>query len=237
VFTRILIGTALGVGGLLGAVAVVALPGLVYGAAVCGVLTGMLVSLRAGDTTSGAAATGVRPARRTGLVAGAGVTGGLLALIGLVLLLGAAAGSLLLVALVVLVVLGGMRARRRTRSPAASPADPWRAVLSGAHGAGPSRRVGSGRAARVVPPAPEAPAPSAAPDPADLTARQLCVLWQRTYFALLELPAGTSREGVAHLRERLLDEMERRDPDGFTRWLDAGPRAGSNPGRYLAGGR
>jgi hypothetical protein len=31
----------------------------------------------------------------------------------------------------------------------------------------------------------------------------------------------------------LLDAIERRDRDGFTRWLETGARAGSDPGRYL----
>jgi hypothetical protein len=218
VFPRILVATALGAGGLLGAVAVVAVPGSVWGAALCGAFVGVLVSLR--DRGPGDAAAG----RRAGLVAGAGTTGGLLALIGLVVLLGAAAGTLLLLALV---VVGLVWTRRRTRSAAAAPGDPRAARPRGAtSGDDPSPR---GRAPQVAEPAPGTPSP----DPADLTAPQLCAVWQRTYFALLDLPVGASREAVADLRGRLLDEMERRDPDGFARWLEAGPRAGSNPGPFL----
>jgi hypothetical protein len=66
---------------------------------------------------------------------------------------------------------------------------------------------------------------------------QLCSAWQRTYFVLLDLPAGTPRAAIVHSRGALLDEIERRDPDGFSRWLDTGARAGSDPGRYLAGDR
>jgi len=35
------------------------------------------------------------------------------------------------------------------------------------------------------------------------------------------------------IRELLIDEIERRDRDGFARWLDTGARAGSDPSRYL----
>jgi hypothetical protein len=227
VFTRILIATALGAGGLLGAVAVVVVPGSVWGAAVCGAFAGVLVSLRGRNTASGDAG-GTRDARRAGLLAGAGTAGALLALIGLVVLAGAAAGTFLLVALL---VVGLVWTRRRTRWSAAAPRDPQVADHRGAApGGDPSPRGAAGRPSRVAAPA----APSS--DPADLTAPQLCAVWQRTYFALLDLPVGASREAVTHLRGRLLDEMERRDPAGFARWLEAGPRAASNPGRFLSDG-
>ncbi len=31
----------------------------------------------------------------------------------------------------------------------------------------------------------------------------------------------------------LLDELTHRDPEGFTRWLDSGARAASDPARFL----
>jgi hypothetical protein len=36
-------------------------------------------------------------------------------------------------------------------------------------------------------------------------------------------------------RVAALDELERRDPAGFARWLAAGATAGSNPAQYLRG--
>lgn len=63
---------------------------------------------------------------------------------------------------------------------------------------------------------------------------ELCVTWRRTYWLLHDLPpVCPDRDVVIEVRGRLLDEFERRDPDGFGRWLDSEPRAGSAPGRYL----
>lgn len=62
----------------------------------------------------------------------------------------------------------------------------------------------------------------------------LCATWQRTYWLLRDLPADSpDRPVVIEARGRLLEEFERRDPDGFGRWLDTHPRACSDPGRYL----
>ena len=52
--------------------------------------------------------------------------------------------------------------------------------------------------------------------------------------ALLDATSYPARCDIVHLRECLLDELERRDRGGFTRWLDMGARAGSDPGRYLS---
>ena len=37
-------------------------------------------------------------------------------------------------------------------------------------------------------------------------------------------------------REEALDELERRDPAGFARWLAAGPTLASDPAGYVHGG-
>jgi len=73
--------------------------------------------------------------------------------------------------------------------------------------------------------------------PEQLTTLQLCVAWQHSYFALLDFPTGPAYWEVVRVRECLLDELERRDPAGFARWLETGARAGSDPGRYLTAGR
>ena len=69
--------------------------------------------------------------------------------------------------------------------------------------------------------------------PGELSTPELCLAWRRSYVALLEIPAGPGRCEIVRFRERLLDEIERRDRDGFTRWLETGARAGSDPSRYL----
>lgn len=70
-----------------------------------------------------------------------------------------------------------------------------------------------------------------------LSLPDLCLAWRRSYLALLTLPAGPAKCEVVQLRQHLLDELERRDGDGFRRWLDTGPRAGADPGRYLCHAR
>ena len=50
-----------------------------------------------------------------------------------------------------------------------------------------------------------------------LSTPELCLAWRRSYLALLEVPAGPGRCEIVRMREGLLDELERRDRDGFTR--------------------
>ena len=52
--------------------------------------------------------------------------------------------------------------------------------------------------------------------------------------ALREGPDGPGRVELVRVRAGLLDELERRDHAGFTRWLEAGPGAVGDPGRYLS---
>ncbi len=61
----------------------------------------------------------------------------------------------------------------------------------------------------------------------------LCGAWQRSFRLLRELPPGDMYAEVVELRRALLDELERRDAHGFARWLATGPRAISDPGRFL----
>jgi hypothetical protein len=73
--------------------------------------------------------------------------------------------------------------------------------------------------------------------PADLSVRGLCLACHRSYWLLHDLPAGPALRDLVGVRERLLDELEQRDPAGFHRWLHAGARASSDPGRYLTENR
>jgi hypothetical protein len=80
------------------------------------------------------------------------------------------------------------------------------------------------------------PSPPPLPDTpiGAVSTTRLCLAWQRSYWLLRELGPGPRRDEVVNVRGELLDELERRDPEGFGRWLHAGPRACSDPGRYLA---
>jgi len=60
-------------------------------------------------------------------------------------------------------------------------------------------------------------------------------MWRVSYLTL----AGDRDPGVVdHVtlaRRRYLDELGRRDPTGFQRWITAGARAASDPARYIPG--
>lgn len=64
-----------------------------------------------------------------------------------------------------------------------------------------------------------------------LTISELCGVWSETATQLAQGAGPRDRQAVAEVRRICLDEFERRNPDGFHRWLDAG--APANPSRYL----
>lgn len=165
-----------------------------------------------------------------------GGTGGCVSLVGLVRLLGPF--GLLLAALLVMTspaavrwALHGVRAvrvRGRSRRPAAQPA------LDRAVPLLPT----SGRPAAVRPD--DQPAAPAEPVPsvlsiATLSDEQLCLAWRTSFTALQRSPdLDLDRQGrLISLRQGYLDELERRNPPGFARWLYAGARPASDPTRYL----
>jgi hypothetical protein len=69
-----------------------------------------------------------------------------------------------------------------------------------------------------------------------LSTPELCLAWRRSYLTLMDLPAGPEQGELVRVRQRMLDELERRDAAGFHRWLDAWARVGGDPSRYLAAG-
>ncbi|MFI5696705.1 hypothetical protein ACIA58_32930 [Kribbella sp. NPDC051586] len=66
-----------------------------------------------------------------------------------------------------------------------------------------------------------------------LSIEELCGVWSDTASQLSRGAGLRDRQAVAEVRRICLDEFERRNPEGFHRWLDAG--APANPGRYLLG--
>jgi hypothetical protein len=227
-FARVLSGTAVVVGALLGAFALIVAPGVSLSAAACGVFIGVLALKWVRDVAPGDAESKARAGRRAWLIVGTSVTGGWLALAGLVLLLGSASGPALLL---LMITFAGWW-WRRSRSGTAPWVNPWRAVQNSLlHAAQGPQQV------RSIVRLPDPQVPYLMPVPADLSTPELCLAWRRTYLVLLEVSADTPRDDIVALRERLLDEIERRDPAGFTRWLETGARAGSDPGRFLTGDR
>lgn len=64
----------------------------------------------------------------------------------------------------------------------------------------------------------------------------LCYAWRVSFLALQRLADQQNtlaQSRVVELRQLYLDEMERRNPQGFSRWLKAGARPASDPTRYL----
>jgi hypothetical protein len=77
------------------------------------------------------------------------------------------------------------------------------------------------------------PAPGA--DLVGLSTEALGQEWLRSS-ATLEAPLDpATRARIVHRRQQALDELERRDPVGFARWLAAGATVDSNPAQYLRG--
>jgi hypothetical protein len=108
-------------------------------------------------------------------------------------------------------------------------------VWSRFHGRDGRPRLGAPRAGADGSPAgePESPAQPMALE--SMSTGDLCLAWRRSYLALPDLPAGSEHLAgeITRARAALLDELERRDPAGFTRWLAAGARASSDPARHL----
>jgi hypothetical protein len=72
-----------------------------------------------------------------------------------------------------------------------------------------------------------------APAAQELSTAALVEEWVRTGAALQGQVEPGLRQALAVRRGQLLDELERRDPAGFTRWLAAGPLGSTDPAGYL----
>jgi len=93
-------------------------------------------------------------------------------------------------------------------------------------------RPGGGK----VGPVRRTPPPSAgvAPDALDaLSTPQLCLAWRSSYLRLHRVTSSPATAQIVLVRQRMLDELERRDRAGFERWLSTGARAASDPSRYI----
>ena len=64
-----------------------------------------------------------------------------------------------------------------------------------------------------------------------LSISELCDVWVETAGQLAMGADMRDRQAVAEVRRICLDEFERRNPEGFLQWIEAG--APSNPGVYL----
>lgn len=206
---RVLLTVAVPTGTLLCALAALVLPAEALTGVVFGVFIGIVASLTTDVPLTGGAARTAGDRRRAGLRIGAFVTAGWLVVTGLALVAGPATG-IIIAAMLLTAPLPWL----------------WRATRTGGRTAPAEHHEEQSDTL-----------PTAAVALGDLTTPALCATWQRSYFAMLDVPPCPARYATVRMRERLLDELERRDPAGFARWLQTGARAGSDPGRYLASDR
>jgi hypothetical protein len=66
-----------------------------------------------------------------------------------------------------------------------------------------------------------------------MSTRALGQEWVRTSAVLAGRLDPAVRAALVHRRQQALDELERRDPEGFSRWLVGGPVPGSDPADYV----
>jgi hypothetical protein len=65
-----------------------------------------------------------------------------------------------------------------------------------------------------------------------LSTAELCRVWQFSYLRVQRCTWPGEREHLSQLRRACLDEVERRDPRAFARWI-AEARAAGGPARYF----
>lgn len=186
-----------------------------------------VLTVLVGAACAGAAWEGSREAEVAlvaGALAAARTAGGLLVVCGAALTVGTVgtvvAGALLAAAVLLLRRPDPSRAAPAGVPPPEEPEGP--VVLSPLHPAAPTFRIGStGRVRAFLPPV------------RGLSSRSLGEEWLRTTAQLDASPEPVTRAAVAARRRAVLDEMERRDPEGFARWLAHGTDPGSNPAEFV----
>lgn len=66
-----------------------------------------------------------------------------------------------------------------------------------------------------------------------MSMEDLCQAWRQSSGLLRATGRTISRGHLLRLREQLLDELERRDPAGFARWMGRGYRPDPDPSRHF----
>ena len=81
----------------------------------------------------------------------------------------------------------------------------------------------------------DAQPPSALPTRAvsELSTSQLVLAWRASFSSLQHARTTAGKNSIVARRQSYIDELERRDPEGIRRWLEAGARPASDPTRYL----
>jgi hypothetical protein len=68
-----------------------------------------------------------------------------------------------------------------------------------------------------------------------LTVQALGQEWVRSSAALARVRDPSTRQELVRRRQEALDELERRDPAGFARWLAGGATVDSDPAEHISG--
>lgn len=161
-----------------------------------------------------------RPATESAVQAAAWTVGGLLLLAGVAALVGGVMAVLLGAAAVGTWLV--VRATRPPARPVATPAPvswPW-----------------TGTEELLLPVPTGTPGrPGDASRLPTLSTTELGREWVRTTAALGGRLSPVERQALVRRREETLDELERRDPVGFARWLADGPAVGTDPADYVHG--
>lgn len=79
-------------------------------------------------------------------------------------------------------------------------------------------------------------APRLLPPVAELGTPALGAEWLRTTAVLAGPLEPAERQSIVARRQDALDELERRDPVGFSRWMAGGPAPGSDPAEFVQDG-
>lgn len=196
--------------------------GPLVGLGVLGIVLGPLFGADLHWQARGAAA----PLRHLLAAAAVAVVGGI-AMAGFLAFLDAAA--LLVVGLLILSCPGVLhillrRAPQKPSSPTDAAVPPSPSAAASSQAAPPTQRT------------PSTPVPAPPPLPCHgLTDTELCWRWRTTFTALQRSASAVERLRLIETRAALLDEIARRNPVGFSRWLNEGARAASDPARYFRG--
>jgi hypothetical protein len=187
-------------------------PGVVA-VGVAGLLAGLTAAAIAHDAPSHT----LRSTVEAAALAMAGTVGVLLVVSGTAALLGAPITVGLLTSAVLVWLL---RSGRRRDDGAAQASHPGAAQVGASDVVAFTRAVGPVDAGPV----------------AALSTEALGREWLRTSAALQGGLAPAARRSIVERREATLDELERRDPAGFARWMSTAPGLGSDPAAFVRGG-
>ncbi len=79
-------------------------------------------------------------------------------------------------------------------------------------------------------------APKTEAPPITISTAELCRQWQDSHEALRRATSADARLRIVQARQRCLDELEKRDPEGLSAWLASTASAAGDPSRFLTGG-